>query len=356
MYPVSDRFLTALRTSHQIVTHVDVMFAGETVMEDLAVQEASVTVDGNGPVRRRCRVTLAVTEMPDELLPLGSEIVLYRGVEFAFDDQELVPLGVFRIDRTTVTRPNPFVVIEATDRSLLLADDKLIDPMPGTESTVLAEIEALARDSVPEIVINNTATSAAALPEDQAYERERWEAMRSLADSVNAEVFFDAVGTLVIRDKPNVDAETVWTVGAENALVSTNTSMDRLKTFNGVVVEGGEYGETPLVGTATDDDPFSPTYWGGSFGRRPLFIQNNNLLSQAEVDDLAAKELALNKGLPRDVRLSNMVNPALDCGDVIQVDFVNGVSEAHRIDNIQYNLGPSSQMVLQTKTMRTINE
>ena len=132
--------------------------------------------------------------------------------------------------------------------------------------------------------------------------------------------------------------------------------MDRLKTFNGVIVEGGEYGEPPLVGQATDDDPFSPTFWGGSFGRRPLFIQNNNLLTQTEVDELAAAELARNKGLPRTVRLANMVNPALDCGDVIQVDFVNGVSEAHMVESIQYNLGPSSQMNLTTRTLRVISD
>ena len=348
MYPVSDRFLSALATSHQIVTHVDVMFAGEVVLENLAVQEANVQVSSQNPVQRTCNVTLAVTEMPDELLPLGSEIVLYRGIEFAFDDQELVPLGVFRIDKTTIGRPNPFVEVSGTDRSLLLADDKLIEPLQGTQSTVIAEIEALALDSVPDIVIENTATSTAPLPTGQAYERERWQAMKDLAASVEAEVFFDAVGTLIIRDKPKVDAETVWNVGFQNALVSTNTSMDRLRTYNGVIVEGGEFGESPLVGQATDDDPFSPTFWGGSFGRRPLFIQNNNLTTQQQVDDLAASELALNKGLPRSVRLANMVNPALDCGDVIQVDFVNGVSEAHLIDGINFNLGPSSQMSLTT--------
>ena len=356
MYAVSDRFLSALATSHQIVTHVDVMVAGEVVMENLAVQDASVSVDQRNAARRRCSVTLAVTEMPDELLPLGSEIVLYRGVEFAFDDQEMVPLGVFRIDQTQVRRPNPFVIVNGTDRSLLLADDKLIDPMPGDEATVLEEIEALAKDSVPEITIINTATSTAPLPEDQAYDRERWKAMQDLAESVNAEVFFDCVGALIIRDKPAVDAATVWTVGYENALVSTDTSMDRLKTFNGVIVEGGEYGEPPVVGQATDDDPFSPTFWGGSFGRRPMFIQNNNLLTQTEVDELAASELARNKGLPRTVRLANMVNPALDCGDVIQVDFVNGVSEAHLIEGIQYNLGPSSQMNLTTRTLRVMGD
>jgi hypothetical protein len=51
-----------------------------------------------------------------------------------------------------------------------------------------------------------------------------------------------------------------------------------------------------------------------------------------------------------------MVNPALDCGDVIQVDFVNGVSEAHRIEQLNYNLGPSSQMTMNTKTLRVIDD
>lgn len=356
MYPVTDRFLSALATSHQIVTHVDVMLGGEIVMSDLAVQDASVSVNTGQQARRRCNVILAVDTIPDALLPLGSELVLHRGIEFAPNDVEMVPLGVFRIDQTQIRRPNPFVQVQGTDRSLLLADDKLLEPLTGDAATVLEEIEALARDSVPDITIINTATSTMPLPEDQAYERERWLAMQDLAASVEAEVFFDAVGALVIRDKPSIDADPVWVVGYENALVSTDTAMDRLKTYNGVVVEGGEYGEPPIVGTATDDDPDSPTYWGGTFGRRPLFIQNNNLSTQDEVDELAATELARSKGLPRSVRLQNMVNPALDCGDVIEVDFVNGVSEAHLIESIQYNLGPSSQMSLTTRTLRVISD
>ncbi|NBQ37444.1 MAG: DUF5047 domain-containing protein, partial [Synechococcus sp.] len=37
MYPVSERFLQALSTSHQIVTHIDVLYAGDLVMEDVPV-------------------------------------------------------------------------------------------------------------------------------------------------------------------------------------------------------------------------------------------------------------------------------------------------------------------------------
>ena len=354
MYPVSERFLQALSTSHQIVTHIDVLYAGDLVMEDVPVQEAQVTVNAANAVRRTCQVTLAMTEMPDELLPVGSEMVLYRGIEFAAGDQEMVPLGVFRIDQTQVNRPNPFVRISGSDRSLILADDKLLEPMESTPGTIVNQIILLAQDSVPGIVIDDQSTSTITVPADTAFDRERWQAMRDLAVLGEVEVLFDATGVMVIRDKVKPDAETVWTVGYQNALVSTETSMDRLKTFNGVIVEGGEAGETPLVGTAVDDDPFSATYWDGSFGRRPLFVRNDALTTQQEVDDFAANELAVAKGLPRSVRLRNMVNPALDCGDVIQVDFVNGVSEAHRIDQISFNLGPSSQMNMTTSTMRTL--
>ncbi len=354
MFSVSDRFLQALATSHQIVTHVDVLFGGDVVLEDVAVQDATVQVSNRSAIRRTCDVTLAVTDLPTELLPVGSEIVLYRGIEYAAGDQELVPLGVFRIDQTTITRPNPFVKLRGSDRAIVLADDKLIDPVQASGVTVLDEIEILARDSVPEIIIVNTATSTALVPADFSFERERWKAMQDLAAEVSAEVFFDAMGTLVIRDKPKNNAPEVWSVGAENALVSTDTSMDRLKTYNGVVVEGGEVGETPLVGVMTDDDPFSLTYWGGSFGRRPLFITNTTLQTQQEVDDFAAAELEAAKGLPRSVRLANMVNPALEVGDAIRVDFLNGTSEVHRIDTISFNLGPSSQMTMQTTTLRVI--
>jgi hypothetical protein len=355
MLDVSSRFLQALATTHQIVTHADVQVAGEVVLEDVAVQEATISVSAKAAVRRTCQVTLAITELPDELLPLGPELVLYRGVEFAADDQELVPLGVFRIDRTQIRRPNPFVQVNGSDRSILLGDDKLVEPFTPS-GTVVQAIQALAEDSVPGIPMEITATSTATIPAETSIEAERWRGMTDLADSIEAEVFFDATGMLILRDKPKSEAPVVWRVGSENALVSTNTSMDRLKTFNGVIVEAGEWGEEPIVGKAYDDDPTSPTYWDGAFGHRPLLLRNETLTTQEEADAYAASELQMAKGLPRDVQLSNMVNPALDCGDVVQVDFVNGTSEAHRIDQLSFSLGASSRMNMRTTTLRVIDD
>lgn len=91
MYPVSDRFLEALKSSHDIVTRVEVYDKGQKV-RTLQVQDGSVEVDGRADFRRRmsCTVVDDGTDLnPGEaeslLAPYGNEVKLYRGLQYPAD-------------------------------------------------------------------------------------------------------------------------------------------------------------------------------------------------------------------------------------------------------------------------------
>jgi hypothetical protein len=102
MYPVSDRFLKALADSHTPITQVN-LFRTDGMVEQLEHIGGSVTVDRGSQARRTCTVIVADTSLiprtpTDKLATYGAKLRLARGVQYSDGTQELVPLGVFRID------------------------------------------------------------------------------------------------------------------------------------------------------------------------------------------------------------------------------------------------------------------
>ena len=104
MYPVSARFEAAVRKSHTPVASVTLDG------DELPVEAASVTLDSKAAIRGSLTLTLApgidladlvLTDPDSKLAPYRNEIQAYRGIRFP-DGDELVPLGVFRIDETSV--------------------------------------------------------------------------------------------------------------------------------------------------------------------------------------------------------------------------------------------------------------
>jgi hypothetical protein len=102
MYPVSDRFLTAISESGSPVTEV-VLFRTDGRVETLPHTGGSVSVDRGNATRRTCSVTLADLDLiprtaADNLSVYGAQLRISRGVDYGNGERELVPLGVFRVD------------------------------------------------------------------------------------------------------------------------------------------------------------------------------------------------------------------------------------------------------------------
>lgn len=358
MYPVSERFLTACLNTHRIATRVDVWAGGEVIWEDVPVMDGSVNVDGGGRVRRTLDLRLALREdqipssMADPLLPTGAEVRVYRGIQFQQDDEELVPLGVFRIDTLTITRPKPTVTLRGSDRGIGLQDDEFLQPQPTSQPKVKAEIAHLVGQTYPGVkIVDRTSTDADVTP--AVWEGNRWDAIDKLADAIGAFCFFDPEGQFVIAPTPKDTDPTAWTIaaGEGGVLITSSTEISRLNTYNAVVVTGAALQDAePPVAIATDTDEASPTFWGGPFGHRPKRVQSQQVTTQEQAEQMAKDELAKVLGLPRGLSLTAVPNPALDAGDVVEVGFADGVTEKHVMRNLTIGLGVGAAMSAQTVT------
>src|SRR5690242_8158341 len=105
MQPVTSRFLTEIRRSHEVYSYIDVTAPNQETIR-LDATGGSVNVDRTADVRRRMTATcvditgaITPTSTSAILTPFGTILQPYRGVRYSDDTTEVVPLGVFRLSK-----------------------------------------------------------------------------------------------------------------------------------------------------------------------------------------------------------------------------------------------------------------
>ena len=155
-----------------------------------------------------------------------------------------------------------------------------------------------------------------------------WIDIMSLASSLGAELFINESGKFTLRKvtDPN-STPPVWDLldgdsgGQGGLLLGVTRNISAANIRNYVIATGENTAtKTPLKAVASDDDPTSPTYHKGTFGRVVgIETGRKHLTTQAEVQNAADTYLNYFVGGDEQVSLEAIVNPALDVGDVIRV-------------------------------------
>lgn len=339
VYPVSDRFLARLAESHTPVTQVHLFLTtGEVV--DLEHTGGSVTVDRGQAIRRTCTVTVPdpalIPRTPsDQLAVYGARLRISRGVEFGDGSSELVPLGVFRLDSVDGDVSEGPVNLQGKDLSAVVADDKFTTRYRAS-GTVAAAITALIHRSLPDATVTSLIADEPIGSRWFDIEADPWAGCQEIAAAAGAEVYATPDGEFAIRVLPDLTAtEPVWAVEAVEGgvYISGSRAMTSDGVFNGVLARGENTSDSvaPVSALVVDNDPNSPTYWSGPYGRRPLFYSSSTLLSSAACLRAAQLKLAEARAPNASGDISSLPNPALEPGDVIRVTHPDGSRELHQV-------------------------
>jgi hypothetical protein len=338
-WPVTDRFLLALTTSHEVVSRFDVLHDGEVVRSGLPVAAGRVTLSETSKIRRTLDLIvtrtdgqggsdLAPRDVDDLLSPFGTELAVYSGVRTAEGTDELVPVGVFGVTEANVQGAYDGVRVQGDDRGHAVEAARFITARQiSSTSTAVEAITNLLQEvnDAWEVydLTGDTSRAAAAV-----YERDRWEAINALADSIGAEVVPDPAGRWLIRPVATVptlaDVDTaladgspqVWefAAGDGGALVDLGTSLSSEGVYNAVVaIAEPEQGAPPI--TATAYVTTGPLAWGGPFGKRPRFYASPVLRTLAQCQSAAVSLLPRASAFARSLRPVVTPNPAVDVGD-----------------------------------------
>ena len=399
MRPVTPEFLTAVSTSHEVATRVEVLNDGEVTLTLDTVTDGTVTLDQTAATRGRADVTIVDPDLVPgaptaALAPYGNELRVYRGVMFYETSEadsgsssgqtwdvtlidggdpapepvaitrtpvpELVSLGIFRIDETSVTDNGDQLEIRVAgmDRSVRMIDARFEEPYTIAAGTNYATaIAATAAIAWPGITTDLTATSLTTpllVAEEGA---DRWKFMQDMAASIGHSLYFDGDGILVSRPVSNPAGTPSIAIeeGAGGVLLTAGRKWSRQGTYNRVIATGENpsEGALPARGVATDDNPLSPTYYYGSYGKVPRFYSSQFLTTDTQALDAAQAILNRELGTTQTVDFGMLVNPALEPDDLVQVTRTRAglTAEAHIVDSVTIPLTAEGTMTGRTRAV-----
>lgn len=335
MHTVTPAFRQALTTSHTIVTRVDAYYGGALTVADLPIGDGAVTLDRGSKVRRSLSLTISdVAYLPwaatDPLAVYGQQLVVSRGIRFSDGSTEMVSLGTFRIDEPTADVHYGPVTLTGKSSEAMIQDDRFMVPTSTLGySTCVEAITYLIRQTLPSAVVVN-ATAGARNPACAVAvwdaQGDRWDAATQIATSMNAELSVDATDRFVISDVPNVlDANVAWDIaeGDGGTLMAAARQMSRTSVYNAVVASGenSAANTAPVSAVAYDNDPNSPTRWGGPYGHVPRFY-SSALLTSTGACQSAANSMLFDATAPNiQTAVAAVPNPAMEAADCLRISY-----------------------------------
>jgi hypothetical protein len=144
-----------------------------------------------------------------------------------------------------------------------------------------------------------------------------WDEVQKLAQSVGGWVYHDRTGQPVFGPLlPTSTLPVARYAEGGGVLLSAQRSEDADTISNVVVVQNAD---ATISATAEDDDPSSPTYSGGRYGRRVKVITNEHIGSVQQAQQAAATELVRELGRTETAQVTIVPDPTLDPLDAATV-------------------------------------
>lgn len=358
---VESVFATAIAESHHLATRVDVLLDGDVLpVTDLAVTRGTVIVDRTHSIQGSCSVSIAdPVRVPvaadDVLTPYGYELQVWRGIS-VLGGQIMAPLGVFPIQRSSVDGTTLLSEIVARDRSQLVSDALFEDTYQVASGTNYATaIEALISDGVSglEFLFPDTTHTTPTLT--FGGDDDRWAAARQMARSLGNELLFDGLGRCVMRAEPSFQSEPVGAIAEGVNMIDALVKLDRGPAVNKVIATSANASlGDQFRGEAVDDDPASPTYYSGPFGKKVRRHVSPFYASDGQCAAGAAAILKANLGVARAVSAKATVDPRRETSDVIRVkrESLGLNDELHIVDRVTMGLAPESTMTAKVRAQQ----
>jgi hypothetical protein len=307
------------------------------------------------------------------LAPYGNEVRVWYGIVFGPADIEYVPVATLRITKASARYPevtlacsdrawvvqapleNPYQIAKGTDYDLAIRD-LWLQANPAAILDAFPQVAA----TTPLITLDELANP--------------WAQVQSMAQAAGYAAFHGPMGVgRLVAEQDQLDLAPVWAYdGKPNAgtpydpadwanlmLYDAEHAWDTDGAYNVQVASGESTSNAaPVRGVAYDNDPTSPTYYKGKFGRRPnpeVFV--SPLLTTTGQAQLAAKtRLQAQLGLAESLQMASLPHPALECGDAIKVTRPElGVDTVHVADHFTLPLrAKDGAQQLDTRMRRTV--
>ncbi|MFM8155511.1 MAG: DUF5047 domain-containing protein [Actinomycetes bacterium] len=341
MIAASSKFQETLHYSHTGLTRI----VADGV--EVGIASGSLNLDAKAKVRRTASLRLVEDPLvPGQLsgIDAATELVVQKGIRFLDRTVEYVTVGTLYVQETSRDHVGRWVDVSASDAGQRVDDYPLTTSYAPAGVTVVNAIKALIVEAVgssPTWVVDPTLALSQLTVDGQVFKAGtgRWSAVNDLASALGAVVFPDALGRWVIRSlTPTVAPVSEVSSGGGGVLVKAALKASRRDTFNAVTVEWGTPDVAGGVVTVTDDDPSSPTYWLGPWGKKPRPAEKLDVTTESAAVAAATARLAEYKGAQAGISFEAVYNPLLEPDDAVGVTLPGRAREVHVLDRISLPL------------------
>lgn len=379
MWGVSERFRQTIAESHNVVVRAEVLADGVPIL-DLTPAGAgvlttgNVTVDRRNAPRRRMSVRLVDVEgalVPADataaLAPYGNEVRLHRGVRYPDGTVETVPQGIYQLQRATVedSADGLVITLEGNDRSAWVSDARWDDVYPVAAGQLWTDVlEAALADRYADVVVDFEAiddTTPKLVWGADAANSDPWGDFQKAAAALGCDLFFDQRGVCVLRttlDPTELGAAAEFVEGETATILNASRVFDRAGGYNGVIATGeSTSNDTPVRAVVWDDDPSSPTYYLGKYGKKPLFFSSPLITTTTQATKAARSRLRKLIGATEAVEFSAIPHPALDGDDAVLVTRARaGITAIYMADQIEMPLTAEEEMRVVCRIQGTVDD
>lgn len=360
MRPVSNIYQANMRTGYRMYAEVQVVKYGNVQVStaDLAADHplvllnGSVNVDATAQFRRTCDLSLLSPDgywRPDHSVDMlavtsGAELYIRSGM-YCNGQIEAFDQGWFGIVTSKVSDNTAGVTlaVTGTDRGRTISRNKVV----GAPYIILPNINmvdaviTLWTSRMPGIHIKvttpTTHVTTYTVLDEQA---DPWNIGLQLLESIGYVGYFAPDGSCIIKPIPDINDASLavawqYLEGPDCIMIDVDRDQDNTDIFNGQIVTGAStYGLTPARAEVWDNDPNSPTYYLGPYGKNPNFTQSDKVSYNAQALDMANGLLNKSKGLTEVISMSALPNHAQEEEDLIVLTRQrSGLSAVHTFIN-----------------------
>jgi hypothetical protein len=359
---VSERFVDAVNNVHRVASYFEVM-DGDDVLATIEAIDGSVTYDAQAEVRSSLDLQVAVTnddiipvDADSLLVPYGNDIRAWSGIRFD-DLDELIPMGRYRIQTASVSDTGSDLTLQVSgqDRSCRIIEAAFEQDMTwlAGSQTALEIVRGIISGIYPDADMDTFFTiDDFATPSIQASAGDDpWAFVQGIATSVGAEAYFNDDGVPVMTPTPTATGDPDRHFNEGEVLTAAGKEWTREGIANKVLVTGDSGSlTTPITGTALDNNPNSPTYYYGKFGKVPFFYSSQFITTDIQAGDATSGILQTKIGLDQQIDFGSLIDPRARALDIIGISRERiGVDETHVLDAVSIPLMGDGTMTGQTR-------
>lgn len=356
MFPATESQKAVFLGSHQLEMKVSVLRGSSRVAESIPFVSASVSATYATQGGREATLVVDKGVIDQGLLNPLSDIVLIQSIVPGVIQ---VPLFAGRVDASNASFGQVEVPLISTGVEAIRAAFEV--PWAAIDGNQARdEIRRILKSINPSWGVDTTRAQSSTIARNLVWEDDPGQALDDLARGASLiwqpdrTYGFEVFTNPFLLGSAGATAQITFQDGVNGTTVDVEEAKNREGLYNSVTVVAEKYGNQAAIrATVRDNNPASPTYWGGVFGKQNLIVKSQTPIDVGQASQLALRILNQSLALQRTwtVTVPNM--PLLDPGDVYALWYNNEVT-AQVVVNIDYTTDAQSPTVITSRELRAI--